>query len=281
MTKWMEKVYRNTVWILISVLLAGYFFYRTLNFTGSLQATLEDWRTWVHLAFVIFLNVTMVSGAYDVGSNTGLTSKEFELADELNNKIVTQVNNNMQWFREYIKRLNDHELQSIREDYLFSVGDKRLDELTSLEVKRYHKLKPIRHNIYGFNLPLYYEISRNGKIEYRASIRKNEGKAWSQVKRAFMGLLFGAMTVNMVFSLESVWDAFISVLVIASGLIATFMLIFFPQVLKFKFEIPKKVMLKNTLYKSYEEFRDGKVQLKTLKDEERQRAIDQVFVIQT
>lgn len=264
MVKWMDKVYRNSVWILISILLLGYFFYRTLSFQGTLEAVLQDWRTWVHVAFVVFLNVTMVSGAYDMGNNTGLSSDEFDAADELNNKIITQANNEMDGFRGYIKALNHHELQTIREDYLFMIGDKSLDELTTKERKAFDNLKPVQHNIYGFNLPLYYEISKNGKIEYKASIRKNEGKRWHQIKRALIGLIFAAMTINVAFSLGNVGDALISVMVIASGLLATFMLIFFPQVWRFKFELPKKVLLKNTLWTSYVNHKSGSHQLKEL-----------------
>ncbi len=264
MTKWMDVVYRNSIWILISILLIGYFFYRTMSFTGSIEEVLRDWRTWVHMAFVIFLQITMVSGAYDFGNNIGLTSEEFELADKLNNKIVTSVNNEMGDFRKYIKKLNEHELQSIREDYLFSIGDKTVYDLTKKEQKAYDKLKPIQHNIYGFNLPLYYEMTRNGKIEYKAAIRKNEGKMSKQVQRMFIGVIFGAMTINVMFAWANVWDAFVSVLVIASGLLATFILIFFPQVWKFKFELPKKVMLKNTLYNSYIQFKHGTHVLKEL-----------------
>jgi hypothetical protein len=268
MVKYMDKIYRNSVWILISVLLMGYFFYRTLKFSGSIEQTIQDWRTWVHLLFVMFLNVTMVSGTFDVANSVGLTTDEFELADKLNNKIITSVNNEMEGFRGYIKALNEHELISIREDYLFSIGDKKLKELTPKELKKYNKLKPIQHNIYGFNLPLYYEITANGKIEYKASIKKNQGKLMSQGKRALMGLLFGAMTVNVVFSLSNVMDALVSVLVITAGLLATFLLVYFPQVFKFKYELPKKVLLKNTLYNSYVEYKNGTHQLKKLDVEE-------------
>lgn len=265
MTKWMDRVYRNTVWILISVLLIGYFFYRTMSFDGDINMVVRDWRSWVHVVFVVFLNVTMVSGAYDIGNNTGLSSEEFELADKLNNRIITSVNNEMEDFRKYIKALNEHELASIRADYLFSIGDKTVDELTKQEQTKYNRLRPIQHNIYGFNLPLYYEMSSNGKIEYKASIRKNEGKIWKQLQRGLVGLIFAAMTINVVFAWGNVWDAFVSVIVIASGLMATFMLTFFPQVWKFRFEIPKKVMLKNTLYNSYVNHKKGMHTLESIK----------------
>jgi len=264
MIKWMDKIYRNSIWILISVLLVGYFFYQTMSFMGSIGVVVRDWRTWVHVSFVIYLNVTMVSGAYDTGNNTGLSSDEFEKADQLNNEIIKQANNEMESFRLFVKKLNEHELQSIREDYLFSIGDKKMDELTEDELKAFNKLKPIQHNIYGFNLPLYYEITRDGKVEYKASIKKNEGKRSAQIKRAFIGFIFAAMTINVVFSWGNVGGALISVLVIASGLFATFLLIFFPQVWKFKFELPKKVMRKNTLWSSYVSYKQGTHKLKDL-----------------
>ncbi len=276
MTKWMDKVYKNSVWILITVLLVGYFFYRTMTFQGSIEQVLNDWRTWVHVLFVIILQVEMVSGAFDIGNNTGLGSAEFELSDKLNNKLITSVNNEMQDFRTYIKKLNAHELVSIREDYLFSIGDKSVEEMTPKELKHYNKLKPIQHDIYGFNLPLYYEMSKNGHIEYKASVKKNEGKRWKQVQRAFTGLVFAAMTVNVVFGWGNVGDALVSVLIIASGLIATFMLIFFPQVWKFRVELPKKVMRKNTLYNSYIEFKQGTHKLKEIK-----QFNDEVLIVET
>jgi hypothetical protein len=275
MTRYMDKIYRNSIWMLISVLLIGYFFYRTMTFSGSLESVMEDWRTWVHLFFVVFLNVTMVSGTFDIANSTGLMSEEFRVADELNNKLITSVNNEMDGFREYIKKLNEHEKQSIREDFLFSIGEKTLDELTWKEKRKFKKLKPIQHNIYGFNLPLYYEVSKNGKIEYKASIKKNQGKMWSQGKRAFTGLLFGAMTVNVVFGWGNVGDALVSVLIISAGLLATFFLVFFPQVFKFKYELPKKVILKNTLYNSYIGFKNGTHALKVLELEIKKEEIKQ------
>lgn len=264
MTKYMDTIYRNSIWILMSVLLIGYFFYQTMSFEGSLEAVLNDWRTWVHLTFVVFLNITMVSGAFDIGNNTGLTSEEFELADKLNNQIITSVNNEMDGFRDYIKALNQSEMKAIQSDYLFAVGDKTVDELSPKELRKYNKLKPLQHNIYGFNLPLYYEISTNGKIEYKASIRKNQGKAWKQVQRGFVGMLFGAMTVNIVFGWANVVDAIVSVLIIAAGLSSTFLLIFFPQVFKFKYELPKKVLLKKTLYDSYIGHKNGTHKLRSV-----------------
>ena len=269
MAKFMDKMYKNYVWLVIALSLIIYLGYRVMSFEGSLQNTLEDPQTYIQLLFVIWLNVNMVSGAYDNATSAGLQSNEFELADELNNNIIKSVNNEMKDFREYIKKLNAHELVSAREDYLFKVGDKEVEDLTAKEKKEYDNLKPVRHNIYGFNLPLFYEISKSGEIPYRASIEKNEGKIKRQIRKVFTGALFGGMTVNMAFALDNVGAAFISLLIIMGGLAITFLMTYFPQLFKFRYEIPKAVMRKNNLYTSYIEYKNGTHKLKELKSDEK------------
>lgn len=264
MNKYMDKLYKGASWIIMGALLVGYFAYMTLKPNGSLQQTASDWRSWLHILFVVFMNVTMVGSAYDTGTSVGTSTDEYKLSDELNNKIITSVNNEMEDFRIYTKKLNDHELQNIREDYLFSIGDKKLEDMTKKELKMYKKLKPIQHNIYGFNLPLFYEISKNGKVSYQSSVRKNQGKNSQKIKKAFIGIMFGGMTINVSFAMDGVGDALISLLVISLGLITTFLMIYFPQVFKFKFELPQKVILKKTFYDSYVNFKNGTHKLKEL-----------------
>jgi len=269
MSKFLDKIYKNYVWLVIIFSLVGYFAYRVMSFNGMLMATLTDPQTYIQLMFVIFLNVNMVSAAFDSGVSTGLTSEEFELADELNNKIITSVNNEMADFRDYIRKLNEHEKIMIEEDFFFKVGDKKLEDLTKQELKEYNALQPIRHNIYGFNLPLYYEMTKSGEITYKASIQQNQGKRKAQVKKIFTGAMFGAMTINMLFSVENVGTAFISLMVITVGLIITFLMSFVPQIFKFKYAIPKKVILKNTLFKSYIAHKNGTHVLKEVNIEKK------------
>ena len=267
MAKYLDKLYKGSVWIIIVLSLIAYFAYRVMSFDGDVMLTLYDYQTYVQLLFVIFINVNMVSGAYDNATSQGINSEEFDLADKLNNKIIESVNNEMQDFRTYIKRLNQHELVNLQEDYLFKVGDKTVDELTDKELKEYNALKPIRHNIYGFNLPLYYELSKNREVSYAASIKKNEGKRIKQIKKVFSASLFALMTINMMFATDNVGAAFTSLVIISVGLALTFIMTFVPQYYKFKVELPKKVILKNTLYNSYIAFKNGTHKLKELKEE--------------
>ena len=270
MNKWLDNIYKYSIWIILVLSLLAYVAYYTLTFDGTLQSAVSDWRTWVHIAFVIYLNITMVTGAYDSGTTNGLSSEEFGDSDKLNNKIIESVNNEMKDFREYIKALNKNELITIQEEYLFSVGDKQVEDLTDKELKKYKKLKPIQHNIYGFNLPLYYEMTRNGHISYQASVRKNQGKRMAQVNKVFTGLMFGAMTVNMSVQLGNLGTAFTSLLVISAGLMITFLLSYVRQTIKYRFEIPKKVLLKFSLYKSYTEFKNGTHKLKIIEEKDKE-----------
>lgn len=268
MTKFMDGLYKYFTWIIIALSLVAYFAFMVLEVSGNIQTIILDWQTWVHTAFVIFLNVTVVSGAYDSGTIMGINSIEFNLADQLNNKIITSVNNEMPEFRGYVKELNNHEKQILIDDLLFKLGDKKVEELNKKELKLIKGLKPLRHDIYGFNLPLYYEISKDGQVTYKASIKKNQGKKAKQISRIFSGLLFAGMTINVTIVLGNVGSALTAVLIIGSGLITTYLLTFFPQVFKFKNDLPKKVILKKTLYDSFIEYKTGTHILKKLELEE-------------
>lgn len=252
MKKIMDEVYRYYAWIILALSIAAYFVFYTLNFNGSLEQAINDWRSWLHLVFVTWLNITMAGTAFDSGMQWGLTSDEYELADKVNDNLIKAVKNEKSTFRGYVKELNESELEALRDDFLFSLG-KDYDDLTPKELKRYNKLIAIQHDIHGFDLPLYYEISRNGKIKYNASINVGKKKLWIRLQRAFGGVLFGAMTVNISFAWSNIGDAFASVLVIISGLAITFILIAFPQYFRLKFILPKRVIMKQNLWDTYKE----------------------------
>lgn len=257
MNKLLDNVYKYSVWIVTSLAIIGYFAYKTLTFDGSIESVLNSWDTWTNLAFIIFLNITVQSGAIDSGISNGLSSEEFELADKLNNKIIGSVNNEMDDFRVFIKKLNKAELLRMQEDFLFSVGDKKVEDLTDKELKKFNKLKPIQHNVYGFNLPLFYELTRDGKINYRASFNRNKGRAKARIMKIVSGVMFGGLTINMAFNTTGLGEALVSVLIIGIGLMLTFVMSFVPYTFKLRFDLPKKVILKKTLYDSYIDYKTG------------------------
>jgi uncharacterized protein YbbC (DUF1343 family) len=49
-----------------------------------------------------------------------------------------------------------------------------------------------------------------------------------------------------------------------------------PQLFKFQYEIPKRVMLKNTLYNSYVDFKNGKHILKRIEEEVEEEVKEEV-----
>lgn len=257
MNKLLDNVYKYSVWIVTLLAIIGYFAYKTLTFDGSIESVLNSWDTWTNLAFIIFLNITVQSGAIDSGISNGLSSEEFELADKLNNKIIGSVNNEMDDFRVFIKKLNKAELLRMQEDFLFSVGDKKVEDLTDKELKKFKKLKPIQHNVYGFNLPLFYELTRDGKINYRASFNRNKGRAKARIMKIVSGVMFGGLTINMAFNTTGLGEALVSVLIIGIGLMLTFVMSFVPYTFKLRFDLPKKVILKKTLYDSYIDYKTG------------------------
>ncbi|MCK9492843.1 MAG: hypothetical protein M0Q00_00590 [Acholeplasmataceae bacterium] len=257
MNKLLDNVYKYSVWIVTSLAIIGYFAYKTLTFDGSIESVLNSWDTWTNLAFIIFLNITVQSGAIDSGISNGLSSEEFELADKLNNKIIGSVNNEMDDFRVFIKKLNKAELLRMQEDFLFAVGDKKVEDLSDKELKKFKKLKPIQHNVYGFNLPLFYELTRDGKINYRASFNRNKGRAKARIMKIVSGVMFGGLTINMAFNTTGLGEALVSVLIIGIGLMLTFVMSFVPYTFKLRFDLPKKVILKKTLYDSYIDYKTG------------------------
>lgn len=267
MNKLLDNVYKYSVWIVTSLAILGYFAYKTLTFDGSVESVLNSWDTWTNLAFIIFLNLTVQSGAIDSGISNGLSSEDFMLADKLNNRIIASVNNEMDDFRVFIKMLNKAELLRMQEDFLFSVGDKKVEDLTNKEMKKFKKLKPIQHNVYGFNLPLYYELTRNGHINYKASFNKNTHKYWNKAGKIISGIMFGGMTVSIAFNSSGIGEATVSVLIIGIGLMLTFVMSFVPYTFKLRFDLPKKVILKKTLYDSYIDYKNGTHKLVKIQEE--------------
>ncbi len=261
-TKFVDGLYKHFSWLIIALSLVGYLFYQSIRMEGDIQSTLTDIHSYIHMIFVIFLNLIVVSGANDKGIQEGLLSEEFRLADELNNKLIKMYNNDIDGFRKYIRKLNEHERLIVEEDYLFNIGDKTIDELTKRELRAFKRLKPLYHNIFGFNLPLYYESERDGNVKYGASYDKRKGRTKALIKKTITGVLFGAMTVNMLFDVSNFGNALISLLIIGSGLITSYLMYFYKPMFTLKYELPKKVIQKDTLYSSYDDYKSGKVVLK-------------------
>lgn len=263
--RFINSVYTNAVWYIIGGLLLGYFSFRVLRPELTLEQMVRDVWAWVHTLFVVMINVVTVSAAYDSATQNGTKTSNFAKANELNNAIITEYNKEPQKFREFVKMLNEHERETMRQEFLFSHGVDSYEELTDKEKLEFDRLKPIYHDILGFNLALYYETTKGGKIIYNASEKQNEGKTKRMIFKGFQGVLIGVISVGVAFkSWGNIWEALLSLLIIGGGLLATYLTIYTPRFHKFSHELPNKVLHKNALWTSFVEKYD-ELKLKVLK----------------
>lgn len=256
-SKLLDNLYKNLTWLIVLMSIIGYLAYRTFRMEGDIQSVANDPNTWLNIAFVIWLNLNVQSGAINSGITAGVDSEEFKAADEVNNKIIKSVINEMVEFRKYVKTLNYNEMVRLQEDFLYKYGVDDVSELNKKQLRKFKRLKPIRHDISGFNLPLYYELTKNGEIKYESSFNKNKGMLRKRAGKVLTGILFGALSVNIAFNIDGLGEAMMSVIVISTNLIITYLLSFMPPMFRLKFVIPKGVILKHTLYSGYIEYKKG------------------------
>lgn len=256
-SKLLDNLYKNLTWLIVLMSIIGYLAYRTFQMQGDIQSVANDPNTWLNIAFVIWLNLNVQSGAINSGITAGVDSEEFKAADEINNKIIKSVYNEMVEFRKYVKTLNYNEMVRLQEDFLYKYGVDDVSELNKKQLRKFKRLKPIRHDISGFNLPLYYELTKNGEIKYESSFNKNKGMLRKRAGKVLTGILFGALSVNIAFNIDGLGEAMMSVIVISTNLIITYLLSFMPPMFRLKFVIPKGVILKHTLYSGYIEYKKG------------------------
>jgi hypothetical protein len=256
-SKLLDNLYKNLTWLIVLMSIIGYLAYRTFQMEGDIQSVANDPNTWLNIAFVIWLNLNVQSGAINSGITAGVDSEEFKAADEVNNKIIKSVNNEMVEFRKYVKTLNYNEMIRVQENFLYKYGVDDVSKLNKKQLRKFKRLKPIRHDISGFNLPLYYELTKNGEIKYESSFNKNKGMLRKRAGKVLTGILFGALSVNIAFNIDGLGEAMMSVIVISTNLIITYLLSFMPPMFRLKFVIPKGVILKHTLYSGYIEYKKG------------------------
>lgn len=267
MSKLLDNLYKNLTWIIIVISIIGYLAYRVVKVDGDIETMIMSLDTWLNIFFVIWLNLNVQTGAINSAISAGIDSQEFKLADELNNKIIKSVNNEIKDFREYVKKLNEEERLRVEEEFLFRCGVDDKNKLTRKQLRKFKRLKSITHDIKGFNLPLYYEMTYNGNIKYESSFNKNKRIIVKRLGKILNGILFGVMSVNIAFNVEGVGEALLSVVVIGAGLLITYIVSFAPVMFRLKYVIPKGVILKNTLYTSYIEYKTGQHKLAEIKEE--------------
>lgn len=255
--KVLDKLYKYFIWIIVAASIIAYLAYRTIRFDGDIESVARSADTWINIAFSIWLHLNIMQGANDNAITAGLQSLEFQKSDELNNKIIRVINNEMKPFRDYVKILNYNERAKLEEDFFFKNGVESYDDLTEKQKKQFKKLKPIIHDIYGYNLPLYYELTKSGKLSYEANYIKGKGMWKKRLSKVITAILFGALTINIVFNIGGIGEAIVSVIIMAMGMLITFLMAFMQPYFKLRYEIPKNVILKATLYNGYVDYQNG------------------------
>lgn len=266
-SKVIDKLYKYFIWMIVGASIIAYLAYRTIQFKGDIESVATSADTWINIAFSIWLHLNIMQGANDSAITNGLQSGEFQKADELNNKIIRIINNEMKPFRDYVKVLNANERAKLEEDFFFKNGVETYEELDEKQQKLFKKLKPIIHDIYGYNLPLYYELTKDGKILYQSNYIKNKGMWQKRISKIITAILFGAMTINIAFNIGGIGEAIVSVVIMSMGMLLTFLMAFMQPYFKLRYEIPKSVILKATLYNGYVDYKNGVVSLKEITTE--------------
>lgn len=266
MGNFIDKAMRFSTWIILVVSLIAYFAYQVLDFNGDITTLVNDWRSYVHMLFVIFISVQMINASNDSAISNGIKTNEFTTANELDAKLITEFNNNTDEVRSYVKLLNAHELRSMQDDFLYKNGDLEYDDLSKKLKRKYNNLKPIVHNVYGFNTPLNYDIVKGRQINYAIKGDKKSGIRLKKLSKIFTSVLFGVMTVDMVVNFSNVGSAMISVLIITAGLILTFASTYVPVYNKYVNRIPSQVLIKNTFMDGFKNYQAGNVKLLKMTD---------------
>ena len=137
--KLLDKLYRNLTWLIVLMSIIGYLAYRTFQMDGDIQSVASNPNTWLNIAFVIWLNLNVQNGAINSGISAGIDSEEFRVADEVNNKIIKSVNNEMVEFRKYVKTLNYNERIRLEEDLLYKCGVDSKEELNKKQWWKFWK----------------------------------------------------------------------------------------------------------------------------------------------
>ena len=247
----LDYIYKQMIWIVVVLSLGAYLLYRTIEFNGSIERVVNDPNAWLNTLFIVYLQITVQSGSRNQAMAVAMETEVFKKADEINDKIIKEVKNKMRKLRTYVRYLNEEEKAKIEDDFFFSNGDVPFEKMTKRQKRKFKKLKPLQHNIQGFNYPLYYQLDKNRTLSYEASFDASKGSKSRAIKKIMQGLIYSGITTNVAFNANGIKEAFISIGIISVGLIITFVLSYHPVYFKLTKQLPKIVIQKDNLYQSF------------------------------
>lgn len=245
--KWSSLIALSLILIIQFLFLSGMF--------GeiSLSSLFKDFYTILHLTFTVAANIITTIIATDAGIEVGIISDEFKKSNEANNKLNLKIQPLRREFTTYIRKTNQEIIEETKENFLMDRGYLSEDELTPKELKEYKKLKFTTYDVDNVTSPLYVEDGKKGrKIKVGVTFDANEHKRKGKLKKAFMGVITGSMTINLVFGLKSVREAFLNLLIVVAGILITYIMYRTPVVHIFKRRLPNQVEIKFTLWQGFE-----------------------------
>lgn len=245
-----EKLEKSLGYIVLGGLLIAYFFLQTILFEKPLLEMVKDYKSILHIIFTTFASVMVVSIAQDKGVEVGIERKVFKDADKENNEMIEYFSEHYEELMDFVEYINELKKKETEKNFLFQVGKKRLEDLTKKELKVLKKIKPMKYTTKGITLPLFYETVKNNTYDFDASY--NEGKKkLSMLKKVVTGLLFGAMTVDIIFSFKTLGDAFVSTIILGMVMSVNYFYNYNVPLFKLTKKIPKKVSNKQTFYNMF------------------------------
>lgn len=254
MKKAMNVISNYSSWLILGLSLIVYFAFQILTFDIPIIELVSDWKSILNILLTTTLHAMAVPTAKDSALSNGIETKAFKEANKKNNDFIPEFNKNKKEFRFYVKELNRSELETVRDNFLYSVGDKEIDELTDKERKEYNKLRGLVHNITDINLPLLYTKQKGNNMNYDSSVDPNKEKKKGVVGKVFKGLLFGAMTIQPMVNYGNFKNAFTSMVILGGGLAITFIMNYLPLFNKLTKTIPMVVDSKISLYNGFKKW---------------------------
>lgn len=258
----MEKLQKWYSWIVILLIIVVHFFFLAGAFGDfNIQNIITDPYAIIHLVFTTASSVIMTGVGADKGIERGLETPEFQKADKLNNETNLKIQPHRRAFNLYIRTLNQESKEEVQENFLMEHGVLSERELTKKQLKKFKKLKYVKYDTSNAILPLFYEQTRGNKVKIEATFDPKAHKRKGMIKKAFLGVLTSALTVDLIFNFKNFGDAFATILMVVSSLILVYTLHLMPPIYKLKQELPNKVINKFTLWQGFEGRKDEMYEL--------------------
>ena len=254
MNKVIGKVSNIAGWLVIVISILLFFFVNLLEFSGvDFQAKLLDLATWVSLATVIFLNISVKLSTQNVSLQYAISQDEFKRSNINNNDIVKDAVNHFEELMAYVENHNKQQLHNAQRTYLFDLGKRDVSELSKRQLRKYNKrLQYDKITLFGFIKPILTMGGGFGsKTSYNVNVNLGKNKIMGIVMPIVNGIVMTLFTLS-IFLKADIVNALIQFASVAVGLIINFIVTAVPIIYQFLIIIPKKVEDKQSQYSGFQ-----------------------------